>query len=71
MMEERGFVRKQAGVWGVSGKAGVGIWLKEHDERMKELSEEDERQRLSAEGGEPLPTTGEAMPVAGKLPERL
>ena len=39
MMEERGFVRKQARVYGVSGKAWIGIRLKEHDELMKELPE--------------------------------
>jgi hypothetical protein len=43
MMEERGFVRKQARVYGVSGKAGTGIRLKQHDELMKELAEDDQR----------------------------
>jgi hypothetical protein len=46
MMEERGFERKQARVWGVSGKAWTGIRLKEHDGLMKELpAEEDGRER--------------------------
>jgi phage/plasmid-associated DNA primase len=49
MMEERGFVRKQARVYGVSGKAWVGIRLKEHDELMAELPDEDDRQRQPAE----------------------
>ena len=40
-MEERGFVRKQARVYGVSGKAWVGIRLKEHDELMMELPPEE------------------------------
>jgi phage/plasmid-associated DNA primase len=52
MMEERGFARKQARVCGVSGKAWHGIRLKEHDERMKELPEdEDERRSKSSQGG--------------------
>jgi len=51
MMEERGFVRKQARVYGVSGKAWVGIRLKEHDELMKELPPEDEHQQQSPTAG--------------------
>jgi hypothetical protein len=42
-MEERGFVRKQARVYGVSGKAWAGIRLKEHDELMAELPLEDDQ----------------------------
>jgi hypothetical protein len=41
LMEERGFVRKQARVNGVSGKAWTGIRLKEHDELMQELARKD------------------------------
>jgi P4 family phage/plasmid primase-like protien len=41
MMEERGFERRQARVGGVSGKAWIGIRLKEHDELMKELPPDD------------------------------
>lgn len=50
MMEERGFVRKQARVDGVSGKAWTGIRLKEHDERMDEVKEAEKRERQSPEG---------------------
>ena len=52
MMEERGFVRKQARVYGVSGKAWVGIRLKEHDELMAELPEEADRHQKSQEAEE-------------------
>jgi putative DNA primase/helicase len=41
MMEERGFIRKQARVNNVSGKAWTGIRLKEHDELMQELARKD------------------------------
>jgi len=37
MMEERGFVRKQARVQGISQKAWTGIRLKTHDELMADL----------------------------------
>jgi P4 family phage/plasmid primase-like protien len=41
MMEERGFERKQARVHGVSGKAWNGIRLKEHDELVAGLRDDD------------------------------
>ena len=50
LMEGRGFVRQQARVYGVSGKAWVGIRLKEHDELMVELPEEVDRHQKSQEG---------------------
>lgn len=52
MMEEWDFVRKQARVSGVSGKAWVGIRLKEHDELMSELPEEDDQHQDSQEAEE-------------------
>ncbi|MBS1828799.1 MAG: bifunctional DNA primase/polymerase [Acidobacteria bacterium] len=39
MMEERGFERRQARINGVSGKAWVGIRLKEHEELMVSVGE--------------------------------
>jgi phage/plasmid-associated DNA primase len=39
MMEERGFVRKQARVNGIGGKAWIGIRLKEHDELVSESTD--------------------------------
>jgi phage/plasmid-associated DNA primase len=47
MLEERGFIRKQARVHGVSGKAWHGLRLKEHDELVKALSDGEEQQRRS------------------------
>ena len=44
MMEERGFVRRQARVYGVSKKAWLGIRVKQHDELMRDLKKEDDRQ---------------------------
>jgi putative DNA primase/helicase len=65
MMEERGFERKQARVYGVSGKAWIGIRLKEHDELMKELPEEDDgQQESSLQGGQYRPTV-RRFPLGG------
>ena len=64
MMEERGFVRKQARVYGVSGKAWVGIRLKEHDELMKELPEGDAENAVSPEKGD------HARPQVKQFPAR-
>jgi phage/plasmid-associated DNA primase len=52
MMEERGYERKQARVYGVSGKAWTGIRLKEHDELMAELPEESDRHQESQDAEE-------------------
>jgi len=41
MMEERGFERKQARINGASGKAWVGIRLKEHDELVESVNDAD------------------------------
>src|ERR1019366_5368435 len=66
MMEERCFVRKQARVYGVSGKAWVGIRLKEHDELMKELPEEDDRYQESQESERHWRPQAKQLPLGGK-----
>jgi putative DNA primase/helicase len=65
MMEERGFVRKQARVYGVSGKAWVGIRLKEHDELMAELPEEDDHHQKSQEAEEHWRRPVKQFPLSG------
>ena len=67
MMEERGFVRKQARMWGVSGKAWTGIRLKwkEHDELMKELPEEEDRHRESSQDGKLWQSQVKLLPLRG------
>jgi len=70
MMEERGFVRKQARVYGVSGKAWVGIRLKEHDELMKELQESESSNPESRNARTDAPTL-ESEPIpSGTVPYR-
>ena len=54
MMEERGFERRQARIHGRGGKAWTGIRLKEHDELMAELPQEEDRHQESQEAGEHL-----------------
>jgi hypothetical protein len=65
MMEERGFVRKQARVYGVSGKAWVGIRLKEHDELMAELPEEADHHQKSQEAEEHWRRPVKQFPLRG------
>ena len=67
MMEERGYVRKQARVYGVSGKAWVGIRLKEHDELMKELPPEDEQVRHSPTAGNRFRQQVKQFPLQGQF----
>lgn len=66
MMEERGFVRKQARVNGVSGKAWIGIRLKEHDELMKELSGKDAPEVQSLEEKTDWPRRVKRFPLGGQ-----
>jgi len=63
MMEERGFMRKQARVNGVSGKAWTGIRLKEHDELMAELPQEENQTIKSSEEQEQLGLKVKQWPV--------
>ena len=67
MMEERGFVRKQARVSGVSGKAWVGIRLKEHDELMSELPPEDEQVQHSPNAGNRYRQQVKQFPLQGQF----
>jgi hypothetical protein len=66
MMEERGFVRKQARIYGQSGKAWVGIRLKEHDELMKELPPEEEQQQQSPNAGNRFRQQVKQFPLQGQ-----
>jgi hypothetical protein len=52
MMEERGFVRKQARVDGVSQKAWIGIRLKTYDELMADLKKAEVANTGSTGGSE-------------------
>jgi len=67
MMEERGFVRKQARVYGVSGKAWMGIRLKEHDELMAELPLEDEHQQEPPTAGNRSRQQVKQFPLQGQF----
>ncbi len=51
MMEERGFERKQARIYGVSGKAWSGIRLKAHDELVARLPEDGPQEDIEIPAG--------------------
>ena len=60
-------MRKQARVYGVNGKAWVGIRLKEHDELMKELPPEDEQQQESPTVGNRYRQQVKQFPLQGQF----